>query len=121
MHDFASIPLTKEIPMWIRTFFKSLSSTSTRRQPIRRRLPASRLCLEALEDRCVPSAYSIVQIPLSPQDVNAHGQVVGQIPDGPAALWQDGTLTNLGSLAGPSGWSMAYAINDAGQVVGSTQ
>jgi probable HAF family extracellular repeat protein len=109
--------------MSFKNFLKSLTSTSSRRRPIRRSPPASRLCLEALEDRCVPSAYSIVALPLSPQDVNAHGQVVGQTLDGfgPAVLWQDGTLTNLGSLAGPGGWSIAYAINDAGQVVGSTQ
>ena len=67
------------------------------------------------------ATYSITQLPLSPQDVNSHGQVVGRVPDGPAALWQGGTLINLGSLAGPSGSSIAYAINDAGQVVGSTQ
>src|SRR5437879_4051496 len=42
--------------MSIRTFFKSLTSTPTRRRPIRRPPSASRLCLEALEDRCLLSA-----------------------------------------------------------------
>src|SRR5215475_14215254 len=35
------------------TFFKSLTSNSSRRRSTRR--PASRLCLEALEDRCLLS------------------------------------------------------------------
>jgi hypothetical protein len=39
--------------MWIKTFFKSSTSTASRRRPTRR--PASRLCVEALEDRLVPS------------------------------------------------------------------
>jgi probable HAF family extracellular repeat protein len=37
-----------------------------------------------------------------------------------AFLWQDGRMIDLGTLAGPSGWSVAYAINNQGQVVGST-
>src|SRR5215471_8978661 len=37
-------------------FFKSLTPTSKRRRPTRRRTPASRLCLETLEDRCLLSA-----------------------------------------------------------------
>jgi hypothetical protein len=41
--------------MSIHTFFKSLTSTPTRRRPIHRRPPASRLCLETLEDRCLLS------------------------------------------------------------------
>src|SRR5260370_36386891 len=42
--------------MWIHSFFNSLTSAQTRRRPIRRCPPASRLCLEALEDRCLLSA-----------------------------------------------------------------
>src|SRR5947208_830438 len=41
--------------MGIQTFFKSLISPLTRRRPIRRRSPASRLSVEVLEDRCLPS------------------------------------------------------------------
>jgi hypothetical protein len=57
--------------MSIQTFFKSLTSTPTRRRPIRRRPPASRLCLEALEDRCLLSFSPAVNYPvgLSPQAV----------------------------------------------------
>src|SRR5947209_561735 len=56
VHYFASIPLTTEIPMSIHTFFKSLTSTPTRRRLTHRRPPASRLCLEPLEERCLLSA-----------------------------------------------------------------
>src|SRR5262245_53559474 len=67
--------LTKEIPMWIHTFFKSLTSTSTRRRPIRRL--ASRLCLEALEDRCTPSAVlAISDVAVLEGSVGAHNAVV---------------------------------------------
>src|SRR5260370_11020044 len=48
--------LAREILMWIQNYFKSLTSTPTRRRPIRRRPPSSRLSLEALEDRCLLSA-----------------------------------------------------------------
>src|SRR5690348_11445210 len=57
-------PLPKEIPMWIQNFFKSLTSTPTRRRPIRRRSPASRLSVEALEDRCLLSFLPAVSYPV---------------------------------------------------------
>ena len=41
--------------MSIQTFFKALTSTSTRRHPTRRNSPASHLRVEPLEDRCTPS------------------------------------------------------------------
>src|SRR5713226_533138 len=66
------ITLTKEIHMSIQTFFKSLSSTSTRRRPIRRRPSASRLWLEALEDRSLPSCM----VSLAPSE--AAPQLVGE-------------------------------------------
>jgi hypothetical protein len=47
--------LEKEISMWIQGLFKSLTSKPTRERPIRHRCPASRLRVEALEDRWVPS------------------------------------------------------------------
>jgi hypothetical protein len=49
--------------MWIQNFFKCLTSTRTRRRPIRRPSPASRLCLEPLEDRCLPSFLPAVSYP----------------------------------------------------------
>ena len=92
--------------MWLKNFLEFLTSNSTRRPPIRRRPLGWWTRFDALEDRCVPSAYSIIQIPFAPQDVNDNGQVVGG-----ASLWHDGTLIDLGV-------GNAYAINDAGQVVG---
>src|SRR5262249_20893780 len=60
----------KESPMWFKNFVKSLTSTSTRRRPARR--PMSRLCLEALEDRSVPSCM----VSLAPSE--AAPQLVGE-------------------------------------------
>src|SRR5437879_3794513 len=58
-----SVAIMKEISMRVPTFFKSLTSTSTRRRPSRRSptlgpLPASRLCLEAMEYRSFRPAVS---------------------------------------------------------------
>ena len=55
--------------MSIHTYFKSLISTSTRRRPTRRSPPVSRLCVEALEDRWVPSFSPAVTYDV----VNPHG------------------------------------------------
>lgn len=49
--------------MWIWNFFKSLTSSPARRRPIRRRRPASRLGVEALEDRRVPAFLAPVDYP----------------------------------------------------------
>src|SRR5688572_15216026 len=46
---------TNEIPMWIQTIFKALTSASTQPRGLRRDPPGSRLGLVALEDRWVPS------------------------------------------------------------------
>ena len=57
--------------MSIHHTFRSLTSTPTRRRPIRRRPPASRLCLESLEDRCLLSFSPAVSYPVgaNPQAV----------------------------------------------------
>lgn len=118
--------------MWFHSPWRSRKHDAEQAPSRRDRRPAARrtrraLRVEPLEDRCLLTGYSIVQLPLNPMDINAHGQVVGYVPDsanvysGRAALWQDGTLIDLGSLAGPAGKSRATAINDAGQVVGDTQ
>jgi FG-GAP-like repeat/FG-GAP repeat len=67
--------------MWIQNFFKSLTSTPTRRPPIRRRSPASRLSIEALEDRCLPSFLPPVAYTTGPgsavttADLNGDGKL----------------------------------------------
>lgn len=58
-------------------------------------------------------------------DLNAGGWVTGYGPAGPDGvhqgfLWRDGQLTNLGAATGPDGNSYPSALNDAGQVVGTT-
>src|SRR5439155_1745606 len=54
-------------------------------------------------------------------DINDAGQIVGDSEAfglSHAFLWQDGTMTDLGTLGGIRGFSGAYGINEAGQVVG---
>ena len=41
------------------------------------------------------------------------------MPHAHAALWQNGTITDLGTLGGAT--SVAYGINASGQIVGSAQ
>lgn len=60
------------------------------------------------------SLYSAVSLPFIPSDLNDQGQVVGQ-----QYLWDNGNLTDLGSLAGAAGSSIsARAINNQGTIVG---
>src|SRR5262245_45037549 len=122
--------LTKEIPMWLRTLLASMkprsSSTPVRRTP--RRAMASRLRVEALEDRCVPALYAVTDLGTlggsftTATDLNQAGQVVGYAgtPDyfSHAFLWENGTMIELGTLGGI--YSSAAGINDLGQVVGTS-
>jgi probable HAF family extracellular repeat protein len=69
-----------------------------------------------LPDLGVPGSVGIA--------INDHGQIVGQVvsADGTtsyAALWQNGAITNLGTLPGDFG-SYASGINNQGQVLGTT-
>ncbi len=113
--------------MWLKNFFQSLTASSSHRYPVRRGPQSARLCLEAIEDRCVPS-YSVIDLGslgggyTHASDINALGQVVGQSQPHAgsvhAFIWQTGIMTDLGSLGGLSGYASASGINDIGQVVG---
>jgi hypothetical protein len=86
--------------MWIQNFFKSLTSTATRRQPSRRRAQASRLCLEALEDRLTPSFYGPVNYP------------VDSLPPSPPAPIQDFNGDGLNDYAYFAGSSIFVNLSD---------
>jgi probable HAF family extracellular repeat protein len=83
--------------------------------------------LEELEQRCLPS-YAITDLGTLPGGtdsfatvVNASGQVTGwassRSSPARAILYDNGTLTDLGTLGGPT--SYGNGINNLGQVVGS--
>ena len=59
----------------------------------------------------------------SGRGINAAGDLVGRstISDGSAsaALWKNGSTSDLGSLG--AGGGIAFAVNDAGQAVGSSR
>src|SRR5687768_5493280 len=116
--------------MLIPTRLKSLNSTSTRRRPAHRPSPASRLCLETLEGRCLLSTFSVLNVldsgPGSLRDaIMAANSAPGAdlIRFAPAA--SDGTIALTGgqlsitddlTIAGPGAKRLAVSGNDASRV-----
>ncbi len=122
---------------WLRNLRSALARGRVERKHRRQRslrAATHRPHLELLEDRCLPSTtYSITDLGTlgdaysaaysEAYDINASGQVVGVAEAASgihAALWQNGVMTDLGTLGGDYGYSEARGINDAGQVVGFT-
>ncbi len=129
-----------QFPSWLRELTArsalALDGRSQRRAPSRRSA-ASPLQLERLEDRLCPSSYSITDLGTLggttsfAEAINNHGQVAGGartgVADvGHAFLWTPGAkngvpanpqMQDLGSLPNLP-YSEAFALNDAGQVVG---
>jgi probable HAF family extracellular repeat protein len=98
-----------------------------------RRYPRTRsslpLRLERLDDRWLPSAYTVTDLgtlggaKAAALDINDAGQVVGYAAtptssQGHAFLWQNGVMTDLGTVGGNVSW--ANALNNVGQVAGMT-
>ncbi len=89
-----------------------------------------RLALEPLEDRSLPSVYAVTDLGTLggtysyATAINSSGQIAGfsYMPGNDvthAFLWQNGVMSDLGTLPGGM-HSFAYGINDAGQIVGAS-
>ena len=96
------------------------------KQPHRSRPLRWPLHLEALEDRCLLSSYTVTDLGFIHEAfaLNDAGQVAGfGVPfdgsPGRGYLWDQGTLTDLGELPGGSG-SLPRSINNSGQIVGAS-
>src|SRR5262249_44988014 len=123
-YGFASITLTKEIPMWSRNVLKSRNSTPSGRRPTRR--PASLVRLEPLEDRTVPSFASTVDYPVAggvwdvvTADFNGDGRLdvatSAGVSDPKISVLLgngDGTFQPVRTSPGDGGYSRALAVGD---------
>ena len=97
----------------------------SRRARIRRPSPRARPRADAADPQAAALRWSTTRLSIGnglATDVNNQGQVVGYHSTNQgtrAFLWSNGTLQNLGTLGG--GDSRAFAINEAGQVVGQSE
>lgn len=70
--------------------------------------------------------YSLGEVtPGNPRPLNASGQIAGKTRGRPgrpghAGIWQNGSVRDLGSLAGAKGESWAASITDGGLVIGNS-
>ena len=112
--------------MSIQNFFKSLTSASAGRRPIRRRPLASRLCLEPLEDRRLLSFSPAVDYPVGPNplaivaaDFNADGRLDLATANSSLSVMlgnADGTF-QAAQTTDPGGGSLAVGdFNDDGKL-----
>ena len=81
------------------------------------------LVLTNLAGRSRASAINNAGIVAGWDDIDLHGHGLGHYRAGDAWIWDNGTQTDLGvlpipAIPGPPQHSEAYALNDAGQVVG---
>src|SRR5262249_8552307 len=96
--------------MWFKNFVKSLTSTSTRRRPARR--PMSRLCLESLEDRSLPSCMvSLASSEAAPQLVGERITWTATAADcGAAPVYQFSAAPHGGAFHVVRDFSPAHAV-----------
>src|SRR5688572_16449107 len=129
-HHCTADQLAKEIPMLNQTRSKSLNSISARRRPTRRRSPASLLCLETLEARCLLSTVSVLNFAESgPGSLREAIMAANSAPgadvirfapaarDGTIALTSgDLNITDDLIIDGPGAGRLAVSGNDASRV-----
>jgi len=105
--------ITKETPIWVR-FLPHFRTDRRKRTAARRRGAVAPLRIEALEERSLPCSYVLTNLGTLggdtsvPLDINAFGQIVGSAStvcvSERAFLWNNGVITDLGTLGGQGGW-----------------
>ena len=109
-------------PRLLDPFWSALRGNRSNGVATPRRRPKRRLGLESLEDRRCLSSYAVVDVGTlgawsDAYSLNEAGQVVGQVHTTNAFFWENGLMTDLGTMGEDS--SAAWDINESGQVVGA--